>query len=90
MNYRGCSGEINKTARFYHCGATDDIDYLISLVEKDYEEIVLVGFSLGGNLLLKYFGDGVYKLNHKIKAGAAISVPCDLKATRGKRATLSI
>ncbi|MFA9398217.1 MAG: YheT family hydrolase [Clostridiaceae bacterium] len=81
MNYRGCSGEINKTARFYHGGATEDIDYLINLVEKDYEEIVLVGFSLGGNILLKYLGDGVYKLNDKIKAGAAVSVPCDLKGS---------
>lgn len=80
MNYRGCSGEINKTSRFYHGGATEDIDYLINHIEKDYEEIVLVGFSLGGNMLLKYLGDGTYKLNHKINASAAVSVPCDLKS----------
>ena len=80
MNYRGCSGEINKTIRMYHGGATDDIEFLINYIEKDYEEIALVGFSLGGNLLLKYLGDGKYKLNKKIKGAAAISVPCDLKS----------
>lgn len=80
INYRGCSGEINKTPGFYHGGATDDIDYLINIIEKDYEKIVLTGFSLGGNILLKYLGDGVYRLNKKIKAGAAISVPCDLES----------
>lgn len=80
MNYRGCSGEINKTLKFYHGGATDDIDYLINVIEKDYEQIALVGFSLGGNMLLKYLGDGKYKLNRKITSAAAISVPCDLKS----------
>lgn len=81
INYRGCSGEINKTQRLYHSGATDDVEYLINLIEKDYEEIGLVGFSLGGNMLLKYLGDGQYKLNSKIIGGAAISAPCDLKKT---------
>jgi len=81
MNYRGCSGEMNKTLRFYHGGATDDLDFLINYIEKDYEEIVLVGFSLGANLILKYLGDGQFKLNHKLKAAAVISAPCDLKDT---------
>jgi predicted alpha/beta-fold hydrolase len=81
MNYRGCSGEVNKTVRFYHSGATDDVDYLINFIEKDYEEIILVGFSLGGNLLLKYLGDGIYNLNNKIKVATAISVPCDLESS---------
>jgi len=80
MNYRGCSGEMNKTLRMYHGGATDDVESLINYIEKDYEEIAIVGFSLGGNILLKYLGDGKYKLNHKIKGAAAISVPCDLKS----------
>jgi predicted alpha/beta-fold hydrolase len=81
MNYRGCSGEVNKTVRFYHSGATDDVDYLINTIEKDYEEIILVGFSLGGNLILKYLGDGICNLNNKIKVAAAISVPCDLQSS---------
>ena len=44
----------------------------------NYEEIYLVGFSLGGNLVLKYNGDGIYPLHPKIKASVAVSVPVDL------------
>ena len=53
-NYRGCSGEINRQKRFYHSGATDDLDLMVRhVLKKGYEEVFLVGFSLGGNLTLK-------------------------------------
>ena len=32
-NYRSCSGEINRALRFYHSGATDDLDFIIRLIE---------------------------------------------------------
>jgi uncharacterized protein len=58
-NYRGCSEEMNKALRFYHSGATDDLatvaDYAHS--QNQYQTIFLVGFSLGGNLTLKYLGE---------------------------------
>jgi len=78
MNYRSCSGEINKQYRIYHSGATDDLHFVIEEVEVAYEEIVLVGFSLGGNLVLKYSNDGIFKLSPKIKKTIAVSVPVDL------------
>jgi uncharacterized protein len=28
-NYRSCSGELNRALRFYHSGATDDLDFII-------------------------------------------------------------
>src|SRR5205823_6446044 len=47
-NYRGCSEEMNKTLRFYHSGATEDLDHVVNhVVGKEYETIFLVGFSLG-------------------------------------------
>ena len=46
-----------------------------------YESIYLVGFSLGGNLVLKYNGDGLFDLDSKIKANVAVSVPVDLKGS---------
>jgi predicted alpha/beta-fold hydrolase len=80
VNFRGCSGEKNRLYRSYHSGATEDliavIDYI--LLNKDYEEIYLMGFSLGGNLLLKYLGEG-NNLPACLKAAVAVSVPCDLK-----------
>ncbi|WP_422360430.1 YheT family hydrolase [Reichenbachiella sp.] len=77
-NYRGCSGEMNNTSRFYHSGATQDlktmVDYALTL---DIPNLTLGGFSLGGNLTLKYLGEE--KRDPKIKSAFAFSVPIDLK-----------
>ncbi len=57
-NYRSCSGEPNKNLRFYHSGATDDLDFIIKLaIERGAKDIYLAGFSLGGNLTLKWLGE---------------------------------
>lgn len=78
MNYRFCSGEINRQLITYHSGRTEDLHAVINAVLPDYDSIYLVGFSLGGNLVLKYNGDGVFTLDPKIKASVAVSVPVDL------------
>ncbi len=82
-NFRGCSGEPNKTTRFYHSGATEDLQTVISAVmtQTKYSEIVLVGFSLGGNLTLKYLGEQGGKVHPLIKKAVTFSVPCDLAAS---------
>lgn len=80
MNYRGCSGEPNNQLRVYHSGATDDLHLLVEHVLPHYEEIALVGFSLGGNLVLKYSSDGLFDISGKIKVVLAISAPTDLHA----------
>ncbi len=79
-NYRGCSGEMNRTNRFYHSGATDDLVLVIeNAVSKGYSEIVLVGFSLGGNLTLKYLGDEKTPKFEQVKKACVFSVPLDLE-----------
>ncbi|MCL6274078.1 alpha/beta fold hydrolase [Muricauda sp. 2012CJ35-5] len=79
VNYRGCSGEPNTKFRSYHSGATEDLTEVLAHIikSKSYQEIYLKGFSLGGNLVLKYLGEG-NKIPKEIKAAAAISVPCSL------------
>ena len=59
MNHRGCSGEENRLYLSYNSGRTQDLSELIDhiLTLKQYTKIALVGFSLGGNLLLKYLGE---------------------------------
>lgn len=75
-NYRGCSGEINKRLRFYHSGATDDLDVVVGHAKKVYKEIYLIGFSLGGNVTLKYLGErAAYP---ELKRAAVFSVPLNL------------
>ena len=81
-NYRGCSGEMNCNLRFYHSGATDDLDFVVShAAALGYAEINLIGFSLGGNLTLKYAGEQATNLNPVIKKIATFSVPLDLRAS---------
>ncbi|MBB6003429.1 YheT family hydrolase [Arcicella rosea] len=81
-NFRSCSGELNRTTRFYHSGATDDLDWVIKhAILKDYQEIYLVGFSLGGNLTLKYLGEQSENLSSKIKKAVTFSVPLHLSSS---------
>lgn len=75
-NYRGCGEEMNRQLRFYHSGATDDLRTVVSHVQGRYKEIYLIGFSLGGNITLKYLGEG--SVPEEIKKAVAISVPLNL------------
>ncbi len=79
INLRGCSGEPNSTYRSYHSGATEDLKAVLQhiLEQKDYTEVYLKGFSLGGNLLLKYLGEG-NTVPTELKGAVAVSVPCRL------------
>ena len=79
INLRGCSGEPNKAYRSYHSGATEDLKSVLEhiLLAKNHTEIYLKGFSLGGNLVLKYLGEG-NTIPTEIKGAVAISVPCQL------------
>ncbi len=82
MNFRGCSGEPNRALRWYHSGDTGDAAWLIDIIRDRHPQraVGAVGFSLGGNVLLKMMGErddgGVGILD----AAVAISVPYDLAA----------
>lgn len=79
MNFRSCSGRPNRQKRSYHMGASDDLALVVShLVNKGYESIVPIGFSLGGNVTLKYLGENGTKLPTEVKAGVAFSVPIEI------------
>ena len=79
-NLRGCGGVLNQTLRFYHAGATDDLHHLLTHWPgiEQYASIVLIGFSLGGNLTLKYLGEQGTDLSPTIRGGITFSVPLDL------------
>lgn len=85
-NFRGCSGEPNRSLQSYHSGATGELNIVLKYVfeNTNYEKISLVGFSLGGNLLLKFLGDTGSDLDPRISAAVALSVPCDLASSAKK------
>ncbi len=80
MNLRGCSGEPNRLPKAYYSGCTEDLDAVVKHVQyrKAYTHICLLGFSLGGNVVLKYLGESHRTFDSAIRAGIGISVPCDL------------
>lgn len=59
MHFRGCSGVENNTARAYHSGDSSDARSWIEYISKKYTNAKLfgVGYSLGGNMLLKLVGE---------------------------------
>lgn len=84
LNFRSCLGPMNKTQTLYHSGFTFDLHELIEAEADNYDEIFLIGYSLGGNVVMKYLGDGEHKLSGKLKGGVGISVPCDLAGCSDK------
>jgi predicted alpha/beta-fold hydrolase len=82
INWRSCSGEPNRLYSSYHSGKTEDLDFILQHIfsNYNYKTIFLVGFSLGGNIMLKYAGEKSLDVPFQIKAFAGVSVPCDLKS----------
>jgi predicted alpha/beta-fold hydrolase len=82
LNFRSCSGEPNRLPRFYHSGDTGDIAAALTHIRSRFphRRIGTVGFSLGGNALLKHLGErGAAGGGNAVPdAAAAISVPFDL------------
>lgn len=77
-NNRSCSGEMNRLPRFYHHGATEDIAAVIDQgLKGNYDEIVLMGYSMGGGMQQKYLGER--NPDPRIKGAISFSVPCNVQ-----------
>ena len=82
VNFRSCSGQPNLLYRSYHSGATEDLRAVIKhvLQKRQYDSVYIKGFSLGGNMVLKYLGES-HTVPYQLKGVVAVSVPCDLKGS---------
>lgn len=82
-NCRSCSGEINSVPRFYHHGDAEDLRFVVehAIKNHDYEEIFLVGYSMGGSLTLRLLGEKPELLPTEVKGAMAASVPLDLPSS---------
>lgn len=80
-NYRGCSGELNRRARFYHLGEIEDLTTVLRHAQRRrFERIVLVGFSAGGSIVLNFLGRRAEEAHALgVVAAAAISAPIDME-----------
>ncbi len=79
MHYRGCSGEPNRLPRAYHSGDTPEVDWVLRrLAGAHLSPLLVVGVSLGGNLILKWLGEQGHAASAVICAAAAVCPPHDL------------
>ncbi len=80
LNFRGCSGEPNRLPRFYHSGDTADLHEVVTRLaaERPGRPITLAGFSLGGNVVVKYVGERGDELPPEVRGAVGVSVPFDL------------
>lgn len=74
-HFRGCSGEPNRLSRSYNAGDTGDIAYVVGIIRDRFRgrPVVAVGYSLGGNALLKWLGETGD--SNPLSAAVAVSVP---------------
>jgi hypothetical protein len=75
LNWRGCSGEPNLLSRSYHSGASEDLASVVAHLRalRPLAPLYAVGYSLGGNVLLKYLGES--GKNSELLGAVAVSVP---------------
>lgn len=75
MHLRGCGGEPNLLTRSYHAGDIDDIYNVIAILKERFPKtpLFVVGYSLGGNILLNYLGRS--NETQSVQAAVAVSVP---------------
>lgn len=81
MNLRGCSGEPNRKLGMYHSGWTQDLHEVLLWLDGNhqYQSVDLIGFSLGGNIILKYLGESAGLVPDVVRRTVAFSTPCDLE-----------
>jgi predicted alpha/beta-fold hydrolase len=83
-HFRGCSGEPNRAARFYHSGDADEIDWIVRQVRaRQAGPLYVAGVSLGGNALLRWLGE---RGSAAAIVDAAVSVSAPLDLTAGGKA----
>jgi Predicted hydrolase of the alpha/beta-hydrolase fold len=93
LNLRGAGPSKGVCRSRYHAGRSDDLRQVLGQMDGRLagKGLLLVGYSLGGNLLLKYLGEAGRRAI--VRGAVSISAPIDLDAARRtimRRATASI
>jgi predicted alpha/beta-fold hydrolase len=80
LHFRDCGDYRNRLPRRYHAGETNDLQFFLKTCVQDglTGPIVAAGYSLGGNVLLKYLGET--GADSRLLAAVAICVPLNLHA----------
>ena len=77
-NTRGCSGELNRLPVITHHGFYRDLQAVTEYaLQKKYDQIVLIGMSMGGNLSAKYLS--LCETDDRLKGAVTFSVTGNMK-----------
>jgi predicted alpha/beta-fold hydrolase len=80
LNQRNCGGTEALGPGLYHSGLTADADHVISeLGREGVQQIVVAGYSLGGNLALKLAGDYGTDAPRELRGVCAVSPVVELE-----------
>lgn len=82
MNHRGSGPCMGWSDTLWNGGSSDDFDAVVQTINRLYPDLplLLVGFSLSGNVLLKYLGEG-RKVPGNVIGAFAVNPPIDLKVS---------
>jgi len=80
MNMRSCGGTDELSPGIYHSGRSEDVAAVVDGLVREHglRAIALVGFSMGGNLVLKYAGEAGSAAPPELRAVVGISPLMDL------------
>lgn len=80
INHLGCGPGMGLSPRLWNGGSSNDLAKMIDFVVQKYPATFLmpIGFSLSGNVLLKYLGEG-RKIPENISGALAVNPPVDLR-----------
>ncbi|MBZ5506693.1 MAG: alpha/beta fold hydrolase [Acidobacteriia bacterium] len=83
MNMRTCGGTEGLTPTLYHSGLSGDVGAVLRAVieQKRVRRVGLIGYSMGGNLVLKLAGELGTNAPAELKVVAAVSPAADLAAS---------
>ncbi len=78
LHFRDCGDYRNRLPRRYHAGETNDIRHFLKTLHQEGQTrpVMAVGYSLGGNILLKYLGES--RADSQLQAATAVCVPLNL------------
>ena len=81
LNLRNCGGSMAQAQTLYNAGMWQDVRFVMESLESDFgfKDFILVGYSLGGNLILNTAAHHAPDASYRIRAVCAVSPSIDLE-----------
>ncbi|MBT5471265.1 MAG: alpha/beta fold hydrolase [Nitrospina sp.] len=78
INHRGSGAGIGLSSSLWNGGSSEDLSLMVDYILKKHLQLLVVGFSLSGNILIKYLGEG-RSIPDGLLGALAVNPPIDLR-----------